>query len=299
MPSEEICTHKSAYLPLLYISEVCGWSGLGLGQYFEKTVHHIFLGFWGFFFLPACLTQLRYSLIQKDKKENYWYYSEKLHLDAHVLRYSKSYSWLQILSVFASGEFCIVVKCIDVQQDICYIFQDGLLTQRGKKKKDCVCHVWESYIFILLTWLTLRECFFSSLYFPNSKIQVLLSVPCVSAAYRAALRRALGAGWNPDVLRLPLSLEVGWVWMCHNKHLELRADKCHPLFLWGESARRALPSDQRLCFVGGIWKKLEMLIKGTGWWHWIVTSCNIGFVQMISSNYGKNASRVVFCVESC
>lgn len=45
-----------------------------------------------FFPLPASLTQLRYSLIQNDKKQNYWYYSEKLYLDAHILRYSKSYS---------------------------------------------------------------------------------------------------------------------------------------------------------------------------------------------------------------
>lgn len=80
-----------------------------------------------------------------------------------------------------------------MQQDICYNFQDGLLTYR-KKKEDCVCHVWENYIFVLLTWLTLRECVFFSLCFPSSKIPVLLSLPwrgCVSAAHRAALRRAL------------------------------------------------------------------------------------------------------------
>lgn len=129
-----------------------------------------------------------------------------------------------------------------MQQDICYIFQDGLLTYR-KKKEDCVCHVWENYIFVLLTRLTLRECVFSSLCFPSSKIPVLLSLPwrgCVccsqSSSEESSVSRVKsscsvhGRGSSSDCL--PLPLEMGSAWMCHNKHLELRADKCPPLFSW-------------------------------------------------------------------
>lgn len=300
MPSEEICTHRIASLPLLLYQWGVWVIRTWIGSIFWKSCSSHFPGglVLFFFFLSASLMQLRYSLIQNDKKENYWYYPDKLHLDAHILRYSKSYSWLQILSVFASGEFCVVTKCIDMQQDICYIFQDGLLTYR--KKKDCVCHVWENYIFVLLTWLTLGNVSFLLCNFP-----ILNSTFCCLCPGRAVLvlltEQPWGEsvrGWNPPVLCssssdcLPLSLEMGSVWMCHNKHLELRADKCPPLFVWQSLwvevllHRWALPSDQKLCFVGRIWKKLEMLIKGTGWWHWIVTSCNIGFVQMISSKHG-------------
>lgn len=39
-----------------------------------------------------------------------------------------------------------------------------------------------------------------------------------------------GRGSNSDCL--PLSLEMGSAWMCHNKHLVLRAHKCPPLCSW-------------------------------------------------------------------
>lgn len=59
-----------------------------------------------------------------------------------ILKYSKSFSCLQILSVVASRGLCIPAKQASVQQDICYIFLDGLLTLEQKKKnEDCACHV--------------------------------------------------------------------------------------------------------------------------------------------------------------
>lgn len=48
-----------------------------------------------------------------------------------------------------------------MQQDICYIFRDELLTsQKKKKKEDCAFQVQENYGFVLLTRITFLLCIF-------------------------------------------------------------------------------------------------------------------------------------------
>lgn len=137
--------------------------------------------------------------------------------------------------------------------------------------------------FVLLTRITLEGCGFSSLHFScDSQVSVLFSLPgCI-----ALVPRSLPVGWN---LRLFVSETpawsislLGWTWdqMCYNNHLELEANNCLSLFSWLYRWAVRLWSEA-LFSQKEIWKKLDLLINGTGWWHWIVASCNIGFVEVM------------------
>lgn len=141
-----------------------------------------------------------------------------------ILKYSKSFSCLQILSVVASRGLCIPAKQASVQQDICYIFLDGLLTLEQKKKMK-IAPVTFREKYVSQTWTSLRGCFFSSLFFSwLSVADCALPVqpsgqPCYSATHRAALVRALPPGWRlhrPLPWRALASLSfLDWPWNQH------------------------------------------------------------------------------------
>lgn len=175
-----------------------------------------------------------------------------------ILKYSKSFSCLQILSVFASRGLCIAAKQASVQQDICYIFLDGLLTLEQKKNEDCACHVQGEICFTNLD-------FFEGMFLFFSVFLVALSCRLCSpsAAQRAALpqRRAQGHPHEsfatglkaaPSSLLLRLALES--VQMCCSKHPELEQTPALLFFCgsysWSSQRCTDEPSDSELCLVG-------------------------------------------------
>lgn len=104
-------------------------------------------------------------------------------------------------------------------------------------------------------------------------------------------------GWNLHVLvtwqALTFSISLlDWRWdqcRCVTTNILGSKQTTAPLVLWQilqaelKRYRWALRLWSEALFSWKeIWKKLDMLNKGTGWWHGIVTSCNTVFVEMIS-----------------